>query len=452
MKRLLGCVSLLLLIACAEGAGRNGGANSSEASAAGSASASAPQPVFAGKQTAELALRKEVAEAALALAQAPTQAFESRTIGVGGALSDTYARFETLRGRANEAELIALLEHESAVVRAYVGVHVATKVPAGLLALVALAEDDTPIATLRGCIGGGSSVSQLVVEALCASKLEGAPKALLAIHARGGAMAADALACAAPFAGKQASTAAVEGLRASPRPMQQEAYLRALAVAPAPAEEQCPLALQAAASDNASVRIAAAMALWRCEDEASKQSLNELASGANEVVARQARASQLLQTPEQFRPVDHEAMHEIALRLAQALAGAETVAAWLPLATKLIELHPKELASTLSTARVLPQTSELVLRLLAKTAPATELSALPPHAPLLTYLARSQHPSALPELRRSLKADNREEVAAAIRGLALLRDKDSKPAIEQLCKHDSPLVAQAAREALEQLE
>jgi hypothetical protein len=70
----------------------------------------------------------------------------------------------------------------------------------------------------------------------------------------------------------------------------------------------------------------------------------------------------------------------------------------------------------------------------------------------LTYLARSQHPSALPELRRSLKATDREELAAAIRGLALLRDKASKPAIEQLSKHDSSLVAQAAREALLQLD
>ena len=447
MKRLLACVSSLVLVACAEGAGHDAG---SASSAAASSSALAPQPVFAGKKTSELALRPEVLEAALALSRA--KAYESKYVGYGGSPSATYALFETLRGLANERELIALLEHESAIVRAYVGVHVASKVAAGLPALTALAEDDSPLSTLQGCIGGGSSVSMLVVEALCTSPLEGAPKALLAIHARGGAMAADALACAAPFAVKQATAAALEGLRASPKPMQQEAYLRVLAVAPAPAEVQCPLALQAAASDNASVVIAAAMALSHCDDAPTKQRLSELVAGKNVVVARQARASQLLQTLEQFRPADGEAMHEIAMRLAQALAGAETAAAWLPLATKLIELHPKELTSTLSGARVLPETSELVVRLLAKTAPAAELSAQSPRVPLLTYLVRSQHPSALPELRRSLKANNREELAAAIRGLAALRDKTSKPAIEQFSKHDSPLVAQAAREALLELE
>ena len=451
MKRLLGCVSSLVLIACGQGSALDRGGSNDAASSSTVASASAAPPkVFAGKKTAELALRPEVLEAALALSGA--KSYESKFIGAGGSPSDTYALFETLRGRANEAELIALLEDESAIVRAYVGVHVANKVPAGLPALVRLGADSTMLSTLRGCIGGGTGVSILVVEALCASELEQAPATLLAIHAAGGWSAADALACAAPFAGKQSSAAALEALRAGPKPAQKAAYLRVLAVAPAPAAEQCPVALAASNSDDASVVIAAAMALWRCEDEPSKQRLSELAAGKNVVVARQARASMLLQRPEQYRPADeYEAMYDVDTRLREALRGTDSAPVWLPLVSKLIEADPKRLAGSLASASVSPEMTELVLRLVAGTASQRELGGAAPRSQLLRYLARSKDPRALSELRRSLKSDEPNELASALRGLALLRDKASRPRVEQLTKHAAPAVAEAAREALQQL-
>ena len=64
--------------------------------------------------------------------------------------------------------------------------------------------------------------------------------------------------------------------------------------------------------------------------------------------------------------------------------------------------------------------TELVLRLVAGTASQRELGNAAPRSQLLRYLARSQDPRALPELRRSLNSDEPNEVASALRGLALL--------------------------------
>jgi hypothetical protein len=96
--------------------------------------------------------------------------------------------------------------------------------------------------------------------------------------------------------------------------------------------------------------------------------------------------------------------------------------------------------------------TEFVLRMVANTTSQRELGSSAPRTQLVRYLARSKDPRALPELRRSLGSDELDELASALRGLALLRDKASRSRVEQLSKHETPAVAQAAREALLQLD
>jgi hypothetical protein len=171
------------------------------------------------------------------------------------------------------------------------------------------------------------------------------------------------------------------------------------------------------------------------------------------VVARQSRASTLLRDPEQYVTADeYDGMYDVDTRLREALRGTDSARIWLPLVAKLIEAHPKRLVGPLASASVSPEMTEFVLRMVANTTSQRELGSSAPRTQLVRYLARSKDPRALPELRRSLGSDELDELASALRGLALLRDKASRSRVEQLSKHETPAVAQAAREALLQLD
>lgn len=442
--------TLLSAVALSACGGRGGDRPVASAEASGAPSAERPPAApFPGKRTADLVGRAEVA--ALVDALAAEKRVESSHVGAGGTPSGVYARYAALAKAATDAELVALLEHESAVVRAYVARHVAAHLPAGFQPLVALAKDETLVDDLSGCSGGQAAVGALVREALCESPLPEAGAALVAVHDAGGPQAASALACAAPLAPDVAGPAAVRALRRGPKPAARADYLAVLAVAPAP--EACELARAGADTGDASVQIGAAKALWRCDDDASRRVLAVLAGGKNVVVARHARASQFLLSPAD-RPAlaaDRDGVWEVQARLGALLRSAPGTKAHLPLVEALVGAFPGSFGGALHGAAVTPETTAFALRVAGVLPPQRNGDKRPDRTSALRYLARAKDRAALPELRRSLDADDAAEVRAALDGLVALGDAASKPAVEKLAKHPLIDVARAARDALPKL-
>jgi hypothetical protein len=154
-----------------------------------------PCSAFHGQSTAELIRRREVAALVDALAAEDT--ISSAAVGAAGHPSPVYKEFQAIVAKATTAELVALLAHESPVVRGYVGEHIARNVGDHVKDVVALTDDETSVKTIEGCSVSVQSVGEVVRAALCFSPLPEHRAALLAVHARGGPHAAEALGCAA---------------------------------------------------------------------------------------------------------------------------------------------------------------------------------------------------------------------------------------------------------------
>lgn len=100
----------------------------------------------------------------------------SERIGYAGAPSRAYIIFASIRGRATEDQMIALLTHESPVVRGYAAQDVAARMPRAYAKLEPLLVDRTSVETMSGCILRTRTVSEVVIEALCAQRSESATK------------------------------------------------------------------------------------------------------------------------------------------------------------------------------------------------------------------------------------------------------------------------------------
>ncbi len=406
-------------------------------------------PAFTGKPTSALIQRPEIA--ALVDALAAETDLESSHIGAAGSPSAVYAKFTALAEKANEAEMVALLEHRSAVVRGYSAQHVAGKLPARLEALVPLAEDATAVPTLNGCMRGLDTVGRIVIDALCYSQLPEAGGTLVTIARKGGRGASHALVCAAPTAPTIAAEAASQALRGKVTPEDEAAYLRALALAPtADPADGCALARPRATSSDASVQIGAAQALWRCDDEASRKTLVDLAGGKNTVVARHAKASLFLAFEGRRRELstDREVVFEVRERLAQALRSPEGTRRSIGLVETLALAYPENLGAPLYRAIVLPETTAAALRIAAKTEPGKFAGWAGVRSDVVAYLARSKDPAAIVEIRRSLGSTEPLEVTAALRGIEAFKDTASRAAVEKLTTHSNREVADAAKKAL----
>lgn len=412
----------------------------------------APVSTFPGKPTAALIQRPEIA--ALVDDLAKEQTLESSHIGAGGTPSAVYAKFVAIQGKATEAELAALLEHQSPIVRGYVAQHIARAVPARLSALLPLSTDATGLATRYGCMGGVASVAGLVREGLCDSELPEAGGLLVTIARGGGREASLALACAAPTTPGPAAEIAAQALRGTVGPDDEAAYLRTLALAPTPdPNDGCALARPRVTSSDASVQIAAAQALWHCGDDASQKALLGLTGGKNSVVARHARASLFLAVAASREGMggDRDVLFEVRDRLAQGLRSAEGTKVSLPLVEALALVYPETIGAPLYRAKVLPETTQAALRMAAKTEPGKFRGWAGARSDLLYYLARAKERSALPEFRRSLDSTEPREVAAALRGIEALGDKASRAAVEKLTTSTNREVEDAAKQALSAL-
>src|SRR5262245_44958505 len=116
MQRAPLAIATLLLISCTGKSGATGGSPTPDA-----------RPL-AGRPTAALIQRPEVA--ALVDDLAKEKRLESSHVGAAGAPSSAYAKFVAITAKATEGELVALLEHQNAVVRGYAAQHVARELPA----------------------------------------------------------------------------------------------------------------------------------------------------------------------------------------------------------------------------------------------------------------------------------------------------------------------------------
>ena len=115
--------------------------------------------------TAELIKDPELAARVEALAR--ERQVESEHVGYGGVDSASYARFAAVLEKAQGPQELALLRHESPIVRAYVANDVAQRHPRDARALLPLTRDDAAVIFMDGCIVGQARIGDRVVQMLC---------------------------------------------------------------------------------------------------------------------------------------------------------------------------------------------------------------------------------------------------------------------------------------------
>jgi hypothetical protein len=104
-------------------------------------------------------VRPEIARLATNLALADQ--VESERIGEGGDSSTVFATFSKLKAEANASELRALAQHDSPVVRVYVGWEL-LRVDPTAAELAVLKKDNAKVKTQRGCKGSEQTVASAI--------------------------------------------------------------------------------------------------------------------------------------------------------------------------------------------------------------------------------------------------------------------------------------------------
>lgn len=167
MKRSFTILSLSLLSLTAVACGPKPAPKPPHAAAQPPAAKPAPKPPVARtdlRKTAELVQRAEVQKLVDELAA--VEKFASEHVSYDGHPSTEYATFARLRQRATDAEMLALLAHESPVVRSYAAQHAIERdLDAPLL--VPLLVDQALVPAQWGCIGSTMPVSWVTVNELC---------------------------------------------------------------------------------------------------------------------------------------------------------------------------------------------------------------------------------------------------------------------------------------------
>lgn len=121
-----------------------------------------PSTTFRG--TAALVARPEIQRFVDELAA--TGLMASKRVSYDGHPSAEYALYEQLRAAATDSEMVALVLHESPVVRSYAAQHVIER-DLGLASVEPLIADATPVAAQYGCLRGAPPVSRATLQALC---------------------------------------------------------------------------------------------------------------------------------------------------------------------------------------------------------------------------------------------------------------------------------------------
>lgn len=401
------------------------------------------QPTTALVKDAELVTRVD--------ALAASKRIESSHIGAGGVESDVYKLFLAVLDKATTADLKALLRHESPVVRGYVAQHVANKEASLMEDVAALLTDKTPVDSMSGCEVGRETVAGVVVDALCYSDVAVSAEVLRDLVGWNTDHSSAGLGCLAKKKDGRADLA-VETILSDPSRSAElrEQALRVFTIAPA--ASQCAAIRAAAAKDTEPQRALYVGALSRCDDKASVDLLEDIATKTTGTVQTEAKVALLLHsmTPAARRSelakedgIRNSASPRFHARTTAASADAGLV----KVAEALAEEVPSVFAPSIAN---LPVSSDAtaMMRRLAKKHPAGTAHLRPA---VLRYLTKVKDAADLDQAKASLDSSDSNEVLAAIAWVSATKSSTLRPQLEAIVSKNDERTKGSAQAALKAL-
>jgi hypothetical protein len=257
-------------------------------------------PPLVTKTTADLEL--SAAKSALVDTLAGFTKIESERVGAGGSLSASHAAYERLVAAITPTEAVALLAHESPVVRGYLAGHVLWKQPADAPQVYPLLFDSAAVGIMQGCMIGDDRIAQHVTgelaQALASAKMNTATyRALVALAMRGATDARLTPSVRTLLLGDAARNSAplakVEAVRllSSSDPALVEGALTALFLGGT--DDVATEVERLATHPNAGVRRSAASVLGHVPGPRARALLDALAADTDRAVKRSADAARL---------------------------------------------------------------------------------------------------------------------------------------------------------------
>lgn len=377
---------------------------------------------------------------------------DSSHIGAAGAPSPVFAKFLAVRAAASSAQLAALLRHESPVVRGYVAKDVAAG-PFERAQLVPLLADTAHVERRDGCAGGGSSIAELVIEAVCEAKPTPVREELLLEAARAPWLTKPrfhALGClrGAHAAEAQAILRAEIGKADQPADVLADA-LRAI---PAAGVGACASLLAGPARHaDPSVRHQAAIALERCPAPEALPLIERLLGDDMKGVVLYAKVAHAAHPGgDPARVKTWLADPQTAPYIAGALLRSDAP----PLLALLVEhlkgpSAPKpQFLESMFHRPPSPAYTAAMRKVVAEIPTHTHFSAPTVRTEALRYLAAVGDPDSLADFRKGLTSSHPRERAFCAEGLGKLRDQTRVAELEALLADRDSMVVNAAATAL----
>lgn len=418
-----------------------------------------PRPAMKFETTVALVKDPELQKRVDALAA--MKRLESAATGVAAAPSAVFAAWKAVQEKAAEDDLVALLRHEAANVRAYAARHVIRSLAARAAAVKPLLADDSRLPTTEGCMLGEQAVGELVLDALCDSKGSAEAGAVLVAAARDdslGDRARTALVCAGKVGAAEAAALAREKLAPGQPPATVAAALGVLARADP--QGICTAALPLAAHDAPEIRVAVAKALSACPDPAAGQALEKLLADPKDPV-KVAAGGAWLGRPgrDAARAAEMMKDQKNARAWAFALAGQRTEEAVATLEPYLLALaapgaDPKAAeagARLFDQLRAEPRpdaVTAMVRRIAKATEPDRSRAYVSVRSETIRYLYELGDRADLPELRRSLRSWSNRELDFAFQAVARHKDLEAVPTLEAMVGEKNALAKKRAAQAL----
>lgn len=388
--------------------------------------------------------------AALVEQLAPASRIESAHIGYAGSPSEVHALFTRISKAATAPQLVALLRHDSAVVRGYAAEHVVANFPTELAAVYPLLADSAKVEEMSGCTISSTTVSEVVLAALQAQLERPAVQALLVRAAHDpqlGELRAEALQVVAKRRPAEASALA-RGLLRESEPQLLAAAIRTLGMT---ATEDCAESLCAlAGAAEREVRAAVAAALGALHHGCVEPTLRKLTTDGDDYVRVLAGAS-YARTPQRdpavVRQLFRDRAHRVKVHTALALAGRAD-GADLALLREYLAAEPSssEVISALAKTRR-DEVTAFMRELLGGTLQVDVLT----RAQALGYLRDVADRQSLPLFIQGLQSSYIGERTAAAEGLGALGERSAVAALGSLLADQNPHGRLAAARALVKL-
>lgn len=408
------------------------------------------------------ALLQDEALSTLVDALAHYDRIESSHVGFAGAPSEVYAAFQKVQERASREELLSLLRHESPVVRGYIVQHIISKTPEDIPHLSSLIEDQSPVNTLDGCMGGATTIASSLVELMRYEPYFQDPQKKSVFRREAGAflvkvarahvaISSNALFCCAAWTPTEATEIAEAWLREPGASTEAKlSAIRTLGKTGLSTD-----ALLAPTKDpDPTLRREAASALWKRTDEPALLALKALKQDPEPGVALAAEEAQLRQTYLRYSQESIEQIEELFDYIRTgASAAAERVRSLCkkdtPEALALLELYGlsyqphNDIFMALRDGPRTALVTEMVRRLAKKLAPRGFFQGDGARVGVMAYLAELRDPKDLPEMRRSLQSKNSGELEYALKTIVALKDRASIPLLEEIASQQGDFASQA---------